>query len=426
MAKLPKQATQIAAIKPPEAGQEEYLGEGKDAGLMLVVTAKGTKTWFVRYYTYRKGIKKRPKYKIGRFPIIELQEARAIKLDVLAKVERGQDPAEDKKVIERQSSFKSVEDMSDAFFKEREVEKYRGRVRRNVKDEQSMAKCYITPVIGSYAPHTVTSDDIEEVLAKAQETCSAVRANRILALMRVLFKYALAKKYIDNNPAEGIKPPAKENAREIDPPKKSELKELWNLIENGVQPEKGNPILISQQIQLVLKLLLLTGQRSAEISQAPIDEFDMADKVWIISGERTKNGKPHKIPLSNMTYKLVKEAMALAKKEAPKTKYLFPGWPGGNGHKRGAMPIGKTAPHHALKRVVADTKLNRFTVHDFRKISATQMAELGVRMEIISEILNHSINTVTAIHYARPSYLPQMREALELWSKHLMKIVGGK
>ncbi len=64
MPELPRQVTQIEAIKPPSAGKVEYLGVGKDTGLMLMVTAKGTKTWFVRYYTERKGIKKRPKYKV--------------------------------------------------------------------------------------------------------------------------------------------------------------------------------------------------------------------------------------------------------------------------------------------------------------------------------------------------------------------------
>lgn len=49
--------------------------------------------------------------------------------------------------------------------------------------------------------------------------------------------------------------------------------------------------------------------------------------------------------------------------------------------------------------------------------------KLVIDVEIVSEILNHSVNTVTARHYAKPSYLPQMREALELWSNHLMNIV---
>lgn len=426
MAKLPKQSTQIAALAAPEDKFVEYHGEGKDLGLMLRITVKGTKTWFVRYYTSRKGKRCRPKYKIGRFPIIGLQEARAIKLDILARAERGEDPANDKKEVERKGSIKTVEELCDKFFELREVELFKGRLRRNVNDEKSMAKCYIIPVIGSYAPHAVTSDDIDELLAKAQKRCSANRANRILALLRVLFKFALSvngNKCVDVNPAIDIPAPGQERAKIIDPPKTSEIKELWGRIENGVHPDKGNPILISPQIQLVLKLLLLTGQRSAEVSQAPIDEFDMVDRVWIISGSRTKNGKPHKIPLSDSAYELVKQAMELANQDAPNSPYLFPGWTGRKGLKRGTIPISKTAPHHALKRVTAGSKLDRFTVHDFRKICATQMAELGVLMEIVSEILNHSINTVTARHYAKPSYLPQMREALGLWSDHLMRTV---
>jgi len=427
MAKLPKQSTQIASLPAPEVGAVDYYGEGKDMGLVLRVTPKGTKTWYVPYYIHRKGKRSRPKYKIGRFPTISLQEARATKLDILARVERGEDPDAERKVTDRKGSIKTVETLCDRFFEIRETELFKGRPRRNVMDEKSMAKCYILPAIGSYAPHTVSSEDIEELLAKAQRKCSANRANRILALLRVLFKFALSpggERCVDLNPAIDIPAPGQEVAKVIDPPKTSEIKELWDRIENGTRSEQGKPILISSQIQLVLKILLLTGQRSAEVSQAPIDEFDMDERVWIISGSRTKNGKPHKVPLSDAAHRLVEQAMALAKKEAPDSPYLFPGWTGRNGLKRGAIPIGKTAPHHALKRVIAGSKLDRFTVHDFRKICATQMAELGVLMEIVSEILNHSINTVTARHYAKPSYLPQMREALALWSKHLMKTIG--
>ena len=423
MPELPKQHVQINAIKPPDAGQVDYYGSGKDAGLMLRVSHTGRKTWFVRYWTYRKGKETRAKKTIGRYPGIDLKDAREEKNSIFARVDKGEDPAKDDKAHKRKTSIKTINKLIKVFFKERETEKYRGRLRRNVNDERSMAKCYITPVIGSYAPHTLTGDDIIEVLAKVQKSCSGIRANRVLALMRVLFKYALSKKYIDLNPTEGVEPPAKENIREINPPQKHELKELWNLIENDKADGSNNPAKISKQIQLVLKLLLLTGQRSAEVSQAPRDEFDLEDKVWIISGERTKNGKPHKIPLTEKVLEIVKEAMAIANEEAPDTEYLFPGWTGRNGLKRGTIPIGKTAPHHALKRVTAGTKLDRFSVHDFRKICATQMAELGVLMEIVSEILNHSVNTVTARHYAKPSYLPQMREALELWSKHLFEIV---
>lgn len=424
MPQLPKQHVQINSLPLPDKGQVDYFGTDKDLGLMLRVSHTGRKTWFVRYYIPRKGKSVRAKYNIGRFPGIELKKARGIKGDILSKVEQGQDPAEEKKVTERKTAIKTVEALCAQFFEIRSVEKYRGRVRRNVNDEQSMARCYIIPSIGSYAPDTVTQDDILELLYKAQETCSGVRANRILALLRVLFKYALKSKYVDVNPTEGVTPPSTESAREIDPPMSGEIKELWQRIEGKIQDEPKRPVLISKQIQIALKLLLVTGQRSSEVSQAPIDEFDLEDRVWIISGSRTKNGKSHKVPLSDMAYDLVTEAIKLAKKEAPDSPFLFPGWTGRNGHKRGELSIGKTACYRALKRVTEGTKLDRFSVHDFRKICASQMVECGVALEVVSEILNHTINTVTAKHYARPNYMPQKREALNLWGAKLGEVVN--
>lgn len=91
----------------------------------------------------------------------------------------------------------------------------------------------------------------------------------------------------------------------------------------------------------------------------------------------------------------------------------------------GQIPIGKTAPNHALKRVLEGSKLKRFCVHDFRKICATQMAELSVPLDVVAAILNHSVNTVTARHYARAAYEPQKREALQLWSDWLQGRISG-
>jgi hypothetical protein len=166
MIKLPKQDRQIDALEAPEVGPVDYYGEGKDTGLVLRITPKGTKTWYVPYYIHRKGQAKRsrPKYKIGRYPVIGLKDARLIKLDILARVERGEDPDTDRKVIQRKEAIENVEALCAEFFKEREIEKYRGKLRRNVNDEKSMAKCYIIPVIGSYAPQGWFQIPIENLI----------------------------------------------------------------------------------------------------------------------------------------------------------------------------------------------------------------------------------------------------------------------
>ncbi|MBT5187891.1 MAG: DUF4102 domain-containing protein [Kordiimonadaceae bacterium] len=154
MAILPKQGRQIEALEAPKGGPVDYYGEGKDAGLVLRITPKGTKTWYVPYYIHREGEprRSRPKYKAGRYPTIGLKDARTIKLDILARVEKGEDPHNDRKVTLRKNSIKNIDELCTEFFAIREKEKYRDRIRRNVYDEKSMTKCYIIPAIGSDTP----------------------------------------------------------------------------------------------------------------------------------------------------------------------------------------------------------------------------------------------------------------------------------
>ncbi len=315
MPDLPKQHVQISAIRTPPTGQMDYFGTGKDAGLILRVSYGGTKTWFVRYYTNRLGKRVRAKCSIGRFPRVELRDARIAMRDILADVDKGNDPAAERK---RERSFQdlaTVNDLSEQFFKLRERQTWRGRKRRNLSDEQGMADNYILPEIGSIPPQFVTEAEIDKVLDKVQEKSSAVRANRVLALMRVMFKHAVRRKWIPVNPCENIQNPGDEVPRIPDHPSDAEIRELWRRIEKGTFSKDKRPITISAPIQLALKLLLITGQRSSEVSQASIEEFDLNSGVWIISGDRTKNGKPHKVPLSPLAISIVQEAQRLARKE---------------------------------------------------------------------------------------------------------------
>ena len=49
----------------------------------------------------------------------------------------------------------------------------------------------------------------------------------------------------------------------------------------------------------IIKLLALTGQRREEIGGLMWAEVDLDEEVILLPGERTKNGKPHLIPLSD-------------------------------------------------------------------------------------------------------------------------------
>ncbi|MCH8202742.1 MAG: tyrosine-type recombinase/integrase [Proteobacteria bacterium] len=426
MPTLPKTHIEIKAIPAPEIDRVEYSGKDDDSGLILRVSPAGTKTWLVRYYVpgVDGGLTRR-RYRLGRFPRMKLADARMGARALLAQVDDGADPAQERTESRTQAKGATVNDLSARFFKAREQGKRNGRKFRNIPDERGMAANYIIPTIGKMPIHAVTPADIDKILEAVQKNSSASRANRVLALTRVMFRFAVRKHWIQTNPCDNVERPGEAIVRWVDPPSDGEIRELWRRLEEGSVNDAGTADLITKPLQLVLKLLLVTGQRSSEVSQAPLSEFDLSAGVWIISGDRTKNGKPHKVPLSPLALSLVKEAAALAEKDAPGTKWLFPGWPGRKGNLRGRLPIGNTAPNHAFRRVMAGSKLNRFRVHDFRSICSTQMAELGVSENVISAILNHTVGTVTARHYLRAKYEAPKREALELWASWLEGVLAG-
>jgi integrase len=54
---------------------------------------------------------------------------------------------------------------------------------------------------------------------------------------------------------------------------------------------------------------LLTGQRRNEVFDADRAEFDLAAKLWTISGERAKNGATHLVPLTPAALAIITELL---------------------------------------------------------------------------------------------------------------------
>ena len=55
----------------------------------------------------------------------------------------------------------------------------------------------------------------------------------------------------------------------------------------------------------MVRLLLLTGQRRDEVAGMRWNELDLEKAVWSLPTSRTKNGRPHDVPLSDAAVKLL-------------------------------------------------------------------------------------------------------------------------
>ena len=83
-----------------------------------------------------------------------------------------------------------------------------------------------------------------------------------------------------------------------------------------------------------------------------------------------------------------------------------------------------TSINHRLSQLCAEMKISGVHPHTLRKTVNSQMAKLGIPLDIRQRVLNHTPQDVTSRHYDMHDYLREKRRALEAWKGVLMTIVG--
>lgn len=151
----------------------------------------------------------------------------------------------------------------------------------------------------------------------------------------------------------------------------------------------------------ILKSLMLTGQRRQEIGSLE----------WAIElpGRRTKNKRPHIVPLSAPALALLGDGPA--------------------GHK---FVFGKfsdwTRAKTDLDKRIAERRgkpLDPWRLHDLRRSFTTHIRDNGFALPHVAEaILNHvsGFKSGVAGVYGRSTCLPERRETLEQWGKYLKRL----
>ncbi len=72
-----------------------------------------------------------------------------------------------------------------------------------------------------------------------------------------------------------------------------EIKSVWSELEiDSTAPRRA------------LQLILLTGQRPGEVVGIPLEELNLNETLWTLSGNRTKNGLTNLVPLSNQAVRV--------------------------------------------------------------------------------------------------------------------------
>jgi Site-specific recombinase XerD len=367
--------TKIAAIKPPAIGQDEY-SDHKVTGLRLRVGAGGKKTWTLRRRVGAKVINK----KIGNYPATSLAAARKAAEKMI-------------EALEREGTTDSLErtfgDVAEAW-----IEKVARPNNDSWKLQGRRLEMHVLPHWRDRRIAAIKRGDVRDLVEGIE---GGVLPNRVLTVIKTVFRYALSRDWIDASPVEGITKPKTEAERDrvltMD-----EVKRLWIASDLSGYP-----------FGHFLRILMLTGQRRTEVASMRWSDIDLEAATWTLGAAETKSDRAHLVPLSTPALAILAALPRLG-------DYVFT--TDGETYFQGFAKA-KTM----LDQFIAGTgePLAQWTLHDLRRTAATHMVRLGISETIVGRVLNHARQGVTAKVYALHSYAPEKRHALDVWAADIQR-----
>ncbi len=330
----------------------------------------------------------------------QLKAARAAARRVIGDAAGGIDPTE-RKQIEQRAAQRAREDTFETFARLYMAED--GNFKADARDRWRMLEKELFPVFGDWPMRDITRLQVKGyLLAKFASTPKGSEARHIKSLITRIFGHALDEGVVDANVTAGIKLPGRAVPREryLRAP---EIRRFWDGLDDAV---------MSEQIKLILRLLLVTGQRRGEVVGMHWSELDVANSLWELPAARTKSRRANRVPLTSLAWEIIH---ATGTTEG----YVF-------ARAGGAPPVLRSISQ-AMWRDLSALGLadNPATPHDLRRTFASQMGELDIDRLILKKLLNHSDRDVTGAVYELSEKFEQRRWAMQAWSTRLIEITSG-
>lgn len=388
---------QIKGLKAESTRYEKYIIKG---GLGIRVTPAGVKTWIYRY----KIDGKTEKLTIGHYPNMSLHDANVRFLGLSNQRREGENP---KTLIQAQEADK--ERQRNNTVKKLILDWYTGYVEKNIKRPETIKKQIdgdIIPLLGDKELDTLQTVDITAALDIIVDRGAPVHANRVLSSIKQAFNSAVSRGRMQHNPAACIR--AKDIGGTEKPRERylslGEIKTLWRFLDSDQNQ-------MALQTKCAIKIILLTGVRTAELRLATVDEFDFENSLWTIPAEHSKTDSVMKIHLSSQV-----KALLMELKTTSNSRYVLSGV-------KANTPLTENALPRAIKRIEDRIAIPSWTAHDLRRTFATQLGEaLHVDPVVIEKCLGHKMPRIMAT-YNKNEMLLQRKEALDRWAQFIENLL---
>lgn len=407
MATLTDSAVKHAIKRVERSRKEETLtdGEGRGTGRLTIVLkpmpTRVTSVWMAQQW--RDG--KRIKSKIGDYPSMSLAEAREV---------FKRDFAE---VIQKGSSIKIASDtrpgtLGDLFEAYVESLKEAGK---SSWDNVEYVLNKMADVLGrNRQARDITADDIIGVIRPVYERGRRSMADHMRSCIRAAFSWGLKAENdyrstaprrfrLVHNPAAGIPTePKVTGSRWL---KEEEYVRLYRWLETPDTP-------VHPPYTRAVRVLMLTGQRVDEIAQLHKDQWDSKERI--IDWSKTKNGKPHAIPVGDLVAELLDSIVP------NQHGWLFPS------ATDPAKPVRATTLYSFMWRQRDRSVIPVVTNRDLRRTWKTLAGKAGLSKEIRDRLQNHTLQDVSSKSYDRWNYMPEKRAAVKKWNAWVDKLLQAK
>ena len=253
-------------------------------------------------------------------------------------------------------------------------------------------------------------------LAGIAASSGPVAADRARAALSAFFTWAMREGLANGNPVIGTNRASAGVARDrvlTD----VELREIWDALQDD-------------QYGAIVRLLILTGQRRDEIGSLREAEVDFDRGMLKLPPERTKNNRPHEVPLSGLARTILQEQPRHAGRSLifGEGEGAFQGWGRAKRALDSRILAARKAPAREAGMDLRKVKpMPAWRLHDLRRTVATRMADLGVQPHVIEAVLNHVSGHKAGVAgvYNRSTYKAEKAAALGLWAEHVTALVVG-
>ncbi|EGR2323845.1 DUF4102 domain-containing protein [Vibrio alginolyticus] len=392
--------TKPLEVKNAKPKEKEYrLSDGQ--GLQLRVLPSGSKQWQLNYYRPTNG--KRANFNLGRFPDVNLAQARKSSLLAKELIAQGIDPQEEQQ--KKQQEYKEVHEHTFVNVTKEWFEIKKDSVTPDyATDIWRSLELHIFPHLADMPVKSITAPLVIELLKPIEAKGSLETVKRLSQRLNEVMNFATNCGLIQANPLTGIKAafkkPKKENMAAL---KLAELPELMRAIANAS---------IKRTTRCLLEWQLHTMTRPAEASGAKWCEIDIDEKVWTIPTERMKKRREHRIPLTEQALELLE----VMKPISGHREFVFPS------DRDPKKPCNSQTANMALKRMGF---AGRLVSHGLRSLASTTLNEQGFEADLIEAALAHVDDNQVRSAYNRTDYLQRRIPMMCWWSGHIGEAAKG-